>query len=385
MSLARELRQRHPTATIVIVEKEPQLGMHASGRNSGVLHSGIYYPPHTLKARLCRSGARQMVEFAAEVGVPVRRDGKVIVAVEPADLRGLDALMRNARASNICAERVDGDEIRRVEPHARAELGGIVCADTAVINPRSLLAALESELRHQGILIHTDNPVIAIRDHLGEAETRLRKYRYGVLINSAGAQADRIAQMVGAGAQYRLIPFKGMYYKLHPAAAHRIRGSIYPVPDADLPFLGVHFTRSIDGDVYIGPTVIPAIGRENYGVVRGAQPLEGIQIAARLARLYMQNPQNFRELVHREVPHYFRSRFVASALRLVDRFDPTWIEPAPKVGIRPQLLDVRHGRLEMDFVVERAERSVHILNAISPAFTSAFAFASFVADGMELN
>jgi len=152
------------------------------------------------------------------------------------------------------------------------------------------------------------------------------------------------------------------------------------VPNPALPFLGIHFTRGISNDVYIGPTAIPALGRENYGVLRGARLTEALEIGAQLARLYATNPQNFRRLVHSEIPHYRKSSFLAAARQLVDTLEPDWVISTPKVGIRPQLVNTREGRLEMDFVVERGSHSVHVLNAISPAFTSAFAFAAYIVD-----
>jgi len=152
------------------------------------------------------------------------------------------------------------------------------------------------------------------------------------------------------------------------------------VPNPALPFLGIHFTRVISNEVYIGPTAIPALGRENYGVLSGAKPIEALGIGAQLARLYISNPQNFRRLVHSEIPHYLKSNFLAAASQLVDKLEPDWVASTPKVGIRPQLVNTREGRLEMDFVVEHGKHSVHVLNAISPAFTSAFAFAGFIVD-----
>lgn len=380
LSIAREIKAREPGAKIRILEKEPRLGVHASGRNSGVLHTGIYYPPGTLKARLCKTGADAMFSYAQEHGIPVRRDGKVIVATSEEDVEGLDKLMANAEANGIRASRVNTDEIRRIEPHARAEFGGIYCLDTAVIDSSLVLETLRTQLTQWGAQIDTDQTLTDINDEQQSATTRHGKYSYGQLINAAGAYADRVARLAGVGQHYQLVPFKGLYYKLAPKAADRVRGSIYPVPNPALPFLGIHFTRVINNEVYIGPTAIPALGRENYGVLSGARPIEAIEIVAQLARLYVTNPQNFRTLVNSEIPYYRKASFLAAARQLVDRLEPDWVKPTSKVGIRPQLVNTREGRLEMDFVVEQGRHSVHVLNAISPAFTSAFAFAGFIVD-----
>jgi (S)-2-hydroxyglutarate dehydrogenase len=385
LSIAREIKHRNPAASITILEKEGQLGVHASGRNSGVLHTGIYYPAGTLKARLCKAGADAMFQFACAHDIKVRRDGKVIVAISDADVERLDGLLINAAAGGIRAERADSLAIRAVEPHARAEFGGIICEDTAVIDSTAVLATLRKQLLGQGVSILTGEKVVAVESGARMVRTTTSNFGFGTLINAAGAYADRVARLAGAGMDYQLVPFKGLYYKLAPVAAHRVRASIYPVPDPALPFLGVHFTRVISDNVYIGPTAIPALGRENYGILQGARPREAFSIARQLMLLYVRNPQNFRNLVHKEVPRYRRANFLAAARRLVDHLDDAWIQPSPKVGIRPQLLNTRTGRLEMDFMIEESHHAVHVLNAISPAFTSAFPFAAMVADQLAIN
>jgi len=380
LSVAREIKSREPNAKIRILEKESCLGVHASGRNSGVLHTGIYYPPGTLKAKLCKTGADAMFSFAKLNSIPVRRDGKVIVATSEENAKGPDKLLANAVANGIHANRIDTNEIRQIEPHARAEFGGIHCQDTAVIDSPKVLETLRAQLTQQRVQIDMNQTLTGINDEQKSATTRHRQYGYGRLINAAGAYADRVAHLAGMGQHYQLVPFKGLYYKLAPEEAGRVRGSIYPVPNPALPFLGIHFTRVINNEVSIGPTAIPALGRENYELLSGAKPAEAISIAVQLARLYVSNPQNFRQLVHNEIPHCRKINFLAAAGQLVDRLEPGWIVSTPKVGIRPQLVNTREGRLEMDFVVEHGRHSVHVLNAISPAFTSAFAFAGYIVD-----
>lgn len=380
LSIAREIKSREPKAKIRILEKETRVGVHASGRNSGVLHTGIYYPPHTLKAKLCKAGADAMFSYAETHGIPVRRDGKLIVATSEKNAQGMEQLLANAAANGISAESVGEYEIRQLEPHARAEFGGIHCKDTAVIDSQRVLESLRQQLADQGVQISTGQTLIGIDEDRQSASTQNQSFGYGLLINAAGAYADRVSRLAGVGQQYQLIPFKGLYYKLSPEVADRIRASIYPVPDPALPFLGIHFTRVISNEVYIGPTAIPAFGRENYGLIQGAKPMEALSIGAQLMRLYASNPQNFRNLVHNEIPHYHKACFITAASRLVDRLEPSWVKPTPKVGIRPQLVNTRDGRLEMDFVVEHGKHSIHVLNAISPAFTSAFAFADFIVE-----
>lgn len=383
LTIAREIKSREPTATIRLLEKEPRLGVHASGRNSGVLHTGIYYPHGTLKAKLCKAGADAMFTFAQERGIPVRRDGKVVVATSEENAKGIDQLLRNATANKISAAKFSPQEILEIEPHACAEFGGIYCKDTAVIDSPQVVETLRSELLAQGVCIECDQMVIHINEDKKLVKTPKHTYGYDFLINAAGSYADVVAKLVGVGQQYQLIPFKGLYYKLAPEAAGRIRGSIYPVPNPALPFLGIHFTRVISGDVYIGPTAIPALGRENYGILEGAKLTEAIAIGIQLTRLYASNIQKFRALVHAELPHYTKSGFMKSARKLVDKLESDWIKPTLKVGIRPQLINTREGKLEMDFLIEQGKNSIHILNSISPAFTSSFAFAKMVVDEIE--
>jgi L-2-hydroxyglutarate oxidase len=380
LTIAREIKVRNPSAQIRILEKEPRLGVHASGRNSGVLHTGIYYLPGTLKAKLCKDGADSMFAYAQDCGIPVRRDGKVIVATSEENAKGIDQLLRNAAANQINAVKLSPQEILEIEPHACAEYGGIYCKDTAVIDSPQVVETLRSELLAQGVRIECDQMAIHIDEDKKQVKTPNHTYAYDFLINAAGSYADVVAKLVGVGQQYQLVPFKGLYYKLAPEMAGRVRGSIYPVPNPALPFLGIHFTRVISGDVYIGPTAIPALGRENYGILEGAKLTEAIAIGIQLMRLYVSNAQNFRGLVHTELPHYTKSGFMKSARKLVDKLDPGWIKSTPKVGIRPQLINTRGGKLEMDFLIENGKNSIHVLNSISPAFTSSFAFAKLVVD-----
>lgn len=383
LTIAREIIFREPGATVRLIEKESRLGVHASGRNSGVLHTGIYYPRGTLKARLCKAGADAMFSFAQENDIPVRRDGKVIVATSEENAKGIDQLMVNAAANNINAVRMGAKEILEIEPHARSEFGGIYCKDTAVIDSPAVLEKMRNQLTSQGVRIEFDQTVIGIDEEKNKVRTGVGAYGYGLLINAAGSYADTVGKLVGIGQQYQLVPFKGLYYKLAPEVSGRVRGSIYPVPNPALPFLGIHFTRVICGDVYVGPTAIPALGRENYGILQGAKLIESLGTGAQLIRLYASNVQKFRALVHAELPHYTKSGFMGSARKLVDQLEPGWMKATPKVGIRPQLINTREGKLEMDFLIERGRNSIHILNAISPAFTSSFAFAKMVVDEIQ--
>jgi len=252
--------------------------------------------------------------------------------------------------------------------------------DTAVIDSRAVLDKLHGLLVSERVHFALGETVTDVSKRDRCLYTASGKYSYGHVFNCAGANADRIARKFGLGRDYTLLPFKGLYYTLRPERENLVRSNIYPVPDISLPFLGVHLTRVISDDVYAGPTAIPAFGRENYGVLAGIRPGEGIKIGWQLARLYLRNQNNFRHLVHSEVERYRKTHFVEAVRRLVPDIRADDLVPSKKVGIRPQLINLRTQKLEMDFVIETTPSSVHVLNAISPAFTSAFAFSELLVD-----
>jgi L-2-hydroxyglutarate oxidase LhgO len=380
LTVARELRKRYPAMSIALLEKEAALGKHASGRNSGVLHSGIYYDSSTLKAKVCAEGARRMKAFAAEHGINCQHSGKVIVATSVQDLPVIERLLNNARENGIRAERMDEKGIRQIEPHAGVYQQGIHCPDTAVIDGKAVLLKLQDLLTVGGVEIFFNAPVISIEVAARKVITPAGEFHYGYLINCAGASADKVAKHYGLGLDYTLVPFKGIYFKLRPERAHLVHANIYPVPDINQPFLGVHLTRVASGEVYAGPTAIPALGRENYGIFKGAQLGESLRVALEVSRMYWANHQNFRKLVHSEFGKYRKKNFFSAVRKLMPELTFDDLVPSDKVGIRPQLINVREKRLEMDYVIEKSSDSLHVLNAISPAFTSSLAFAELLVD-----
>lgn len=380
LTVARELRKRYPAASIALLEKEAALGKHASGRNSGVLHSGIYYDSGTLKAKVCADGARRMKAFAAEHGINCQHSGKVIVATSQQDLPVIDRLLRNAQESGIRAERLDEQGVRKIEPHAGVYRQGIHCPDTAVIDSKAVVSKLQELLAADGVRIFFHAPVASIDVKARKITTSAGEFNYGYLFNCAGASADKVARHYGLGLDYTLVPFKGIYFKLRPERAYLVNANIYPVPDINQPFLGVHLTRVASGEVYAGPTAIPALGRENYGILQGAQLGESLRVGFEISRMYLANHQNFRQLVHTELGKYRKKNFFAAVRKLMPELTCDDLVPSDKVGIRPQLINVREKRLEMDYVIEKSSDSLHVLNAISPAFTSSLAFAEWIVD-----
>jgi L-2-hydroxyglutarate oxidase len=382
LSIARELKLRNPRRAVTVIEKERMPGMHSSGRNSGVLHSGIYYPPTSLKAQVCTAGAREMADYCVTNRLPLERRGKVLVPVNEADDAQLDVLSERARANGVVVQRLDAAELAKLEPEARSATGeALFVPSTAVGSAAAVMKQLTDDCTSMGIDIRC-NAGLARVDPAAQHVT-LRdgtRISFGHAINSAGLHADAVAHSFDVGRRYAIVPFKGLYWKLDPAAGIDIRHLIYPVPDLRVPFLGVHTTTTYDGSVYLGPTAVPALGRENYRGLQGVTAGDAWRIAALLVRQYVAGRDGFRRLAWQEGRRYFKRWFAEAARALLPRLRVEHLLACDKAGIRAQLYDREAGRLVNDFVVERGPASTHVLNAISPAWTSAFPFARYVVD-----
>jgi len=376
LTLARELLARG-RENVVVLEKEPELGRHASGRNSGVLHAGIYYAPDSLKARVCLRGNLLMKEYCKAKGLPVLEKGKVIVARTEDEIPALEELHRRASANGAKVDFLDERQLADVEPAARTVGRALFSHYTAAVDPMLVLAALRADLEASGRATLRLGCEVVGRGP-GVVRTTQGDFAYGRLVNAAGAHCDRVARLFGLAKDYRLIPFKGIYHKMRKGASFPLNGNIYPVPDVRNPFLGVHFSRSVHGDLYLGPTAIPALGRENYGLLSGTDA-GGLGILAADAVLFLRNAR-FREVALVEPRKYIPSFFFRDARRLVKSLDPGLFERAQKVGIRPQLVNWKTKELIMDFLVEPKDETVHVLNPISPAFTSSMDLARTIAD-----
>jgi L-2-hydroxyglutarate oxidase LhgO len=375
LTLARELLA-NGREDVVVLEKEPQLGVHASGRNSGVLHAGIYYAPDSLKARSCLNGNFLMRAYCKEKGLKLLETGKVIVARTADEQPALEELHRRATANGAKVEFIDERQLAEIEPMARTVGRALFSHYTAIVDPKEVLKSLETELTASGRARIVKGCQLTGLAGPGVATTSRGEFAYRRFVNAAGASCDVVARMFGLARDYRLIPFKGIYRKLAPGRTYVVNGNIYPVPDIRNPFLGVHFTRSVHGDVYLGPTAIPALGPENYGILKGAGP-GAFRILLSDATLFFRNAK-FRSVALSEPRKYLARYFDRDAARLVKRYDPKDFQAAQKVGIRPQLVDWRTKELVMDFLVEAKDESVHVLNPISPAFTSSMDLAKTV-------
>ncbi len=380
LTLARELLMRGHK-NIIIIEKEEQLGKHASGRNSGVLHAGIYYSAGSLRARTCLEGNFLMKNYCKTKGIPLLERGKVIVTKNEEEIEILKTLYKRARENGAKVELVDEKQLGQIEPFAKTCKLALYSHYTAVIDSKSVLKELYNELIASGkakILLGTRVNGIKGNQSL---TTNKGLIKFDTLVNAAGAWSDELAHLLGIGLNYRLVPFKGIYKKLRPEKSYMVKSNIYPVPDIRNPFLGVHFTRNVKDEVLIGPTAMPAFGAENYGILDGIDK-RGPGILLTNAILFLKNPE-FKRLSFIEVRKYRASVFYSSAKKLVKGLEFKDILPSQKVGIRPQLIDWKTKQLVMDFVVLKDGNSLHVLNAISPGFTSSMSFAKILADELE--
>jgi L-2-hydroxyglutarate oxidase LhgO len=380
LSVARELKQRYPAASVRVLEKEAAPGQHASGRNSGVLHSGIYYTPGSLKAELCRQGRVEMAAYHEAHGIPLNRCGKILTPTAPKYAAQLEALYRRAQENGVRAEKLDAAALGAHEPATRSATGDALwIPDTAVGTPGAVLKTLVGEIRARGVEVccnaevaHVDVAARQIRLRCGEALS------FGYVVNAAGLHADRIAHLFGLGKRYALLPFKGLYWTLRADAGIRPRRLIYPAPDAGALTLGVHTTPATDGAIYLGPTAVPAFGREHYSGLKSVRPAEALRMTRDLARMFLHDREGYRQQAWQEGRRYFRRGFFEAAREILPAIQPEHLLPSAKVGLHPRLFDRKEGLLLKDFVIEQDAHSLHILGATSPAWTSAFPFARYI-------
>jgi len=377
LTLALELKRRYGDCSVTLLEKEPACGLHASSRNSGVLHAGFYYTADTLKARLTLQGNRRLTAYCRERGLRLSRCGKLVVTTGPADLPGLEELLRRGRTTGVPLEVLSPEEARRIEPRAKTAERALFSPCTATVDPAEVVASLVGDARAAGIAVLTGTAYRA--RGRGGAVTSAGTIGAGYLVNTAGLYADRIALEYGFSERYRILPFRGRYLLAEPGAPH-MRTHIYPVPNLENPFLGVHITRGVDGGVKIGPTATPALWREHYEGWGNFKLGECLSIAAQETGLLLRNDFGFRRLALAELREYGRRALVRRAALLADGVQAAGFRRWGRAGIRAQLFDIRARRLEMDFRYEGDERSFHVLNAVSPAFTCALPLAEHLAE-----
>ena len=375
LSIVRELRRRFHGSRVVLIEKETHCGEHASGRNSGVLHAGFYYTADSLKARFTRDGNRALTEYCESRGLKINKCGKLVVARNEGELQWLDELMSRASKNGVELKAVDQKEAEAIEPRVKTCQRALFSPTTSSVDPKEVMVSLNKDALAEGVDIHLGVRYLS-RTPNG-IQTTAEAYRARYVINCAGLYADTIGRDFGFSKHYRILPFKGLYLYSHEPVGS-LQTHIYPVPDLRNPFLGVHFTVTADGRTKIGPTAIPAFWREQYKGIENFNSTELLEILFRPAGLFVSSNFDFKRLAWEEIQKYSRSHLVSLASNLLQGVHQSQYQRWGPPGIRAQLLDIRSKKLEMDFVLEHDDKSMHILNAVSPAFTCAFPFAETI-------
>jgi L-2-hydroxyglutarate oxidase LhgO len=376
LATARALLERTPGLRLVLLEKETRLGQHQTGHNSGVIHSGIYYRPGSYKARLCVEGKGLMLAFCEKHGIRVERCGKVIVATSQAELPRLQTLHERAQANGVPVELIEPDRLRELEPHAQA-LRGLWSPSTAIVDFSEVAAALALELTARGLRIETDARVRAIARRSDGLTLEAGRLSVGArrLVNCAGLHSDAVARLCGATPDVRIIPFRGEYYMLRPERRDIVRGLIYPVPDPEFPFLGVHLTRTVHGDVEAGPNAVLAFAREGYRFTR----IHPRELAGTLGYrgFWAMAGRYWRTGTYEMIRSLSKGAFVRSLRRLVPALRAEDLGPGG-AGVRAQAV-APDGALVDDFRIVAGPDAVHVLNAPSPGATASLAIGRHIA------
>lgn len=381
LATAMELSERYPGRRLVVLEKEAQVAAHQSGRNSGVIHSGLYYRPGSLRATLCREGISRLVRFCDERGVRYNRKGKVVVATDERDLPQLAALEQRGKANGLRGlRRIGPSQLREIEPYASG-VAALHVPEAGAVDFGAVCRAMADVLRERGAEIRTSFRVerIDVARSMVMIESAHRTVTARGVVNCGGLFSDRLAIMAGVEPEVRILPFRGEYFDVVGASSEMVLSSIYPVPDPRFPFLGVHLTRTADGTVRAGPNAVPALAREGYRWAT-VNPRELVQSVTYPGSLRFAT-RNWRFGVAEIIRSASRRRFLRSARVLVPAIDSHDLRPG-RSGVRA-LAVTRSGDLHDDFLIRVGPRSVHVLNAPSPAATSGLAIGVRIAERVE--
>jgi L-2-hydroxyglutarate oxidase len=383
LSTGIALLQSQPNLKVVIAEKEKDIALHASGRNSGVIHAGFYYSPDSLKAKFCREGNLELRKLAKKYGIPVKNVGKVVVTQNDDEDVRLKALHERGVKNGVDLEIHPAEKLKDFEPLAVTHREFMWSPNTGISDPMAIAFAMRDEFYSLGGKIEF-NSKIKLQESQGEVFDSTNVFGFKHLINAAGAQADRISRSVGVGSDYAMVPFMGVY-RATSSQNLPLQRLVYPVPHPINPFLGVHFTLTLDGKIKIGPTAIPIGGREQYSFAQGWSGSDITQALLGIKSLISGDSHDFSAILKNEWPKLRQYLLVQEAARIVPASGKIseWQRMPP--GIRAQLVHLPTGRLEQDFVVETLANSTHLLNVVSPGWTSCLPFSRHVAEQFVLS
>jgi L-2-hydroxyglutarate oxidase len=375
LATVQALRQRLPDARILLLEKEDRVAAHQTGHNSGVIHAGVYYAPGSLKARLCRAGAIATKDFCRANGIRFEEPGKLLVATSELEVGRMAALEHRVRANEIPVERLSAGDLHELEPEVRG-LGALLVRSTGIVSYPEVAAALAARAAEDGTTIRLGARVVAIREDADgvSIDTPGETFRAARLVACAGIQADRVALLAGLALKERMVPFRGEYFVLTPARRSVVRHLVYPIPDPDLPFLGIHLTPLIDGNVTVGPNAVLGFAREGYP--RGSLSARDLAAMATFPGFWRTVAHNLRSGLREVRNSLFKRGYLAECRRYCPslRVEDLVAYPA---GIRAQAVR-RDGSLVEDFLFAQTDRMLHVINAPSPAATSALPIGDLI-------
>ncbi|KST66474.1 L-2-hydroxyglutarate oxidase [Mastigocoleus testarum] len=380
LSIGMKLSQTYPEASILILEKENQWAAHQTGNNSGVIHSGIYYKPGSFKAKFSRDGCRSMVEFCQEHNIDHEVCGKVIVATDSSELPRLENLYQRGLENNIEVKRIGPEEVKEFEPHVNS-VGGIYVASTGIVNYKQVCFKYAQIIAEGGgdLRLNTKVQKILTRGNSQILETNNGTFEANFIVNCAGLYSDRVAKLGHVNPQAKIVPFRGEYYELTPEKRYLVKGLIYPVPNPDFPFLGVHFTRMIDGSVHAGPNAVLSLKREGYK--KSDFNLRDFTEVMAYPGFWKLAAKHADEGIKEIIRSFSKAAFVQSLQKLIPEVQAQDVVPT-HAGVRAQAL-MRDGKLVDDFLIVQGQNSIHVCNAPSPAATSSLEIGKAIVERIK--
>ena len=374
LTLAFKLKQKFNNSKIAIFEKEPNSISHGSGRNSGVLHSGIYYEPGSLRANLCVTGVKELKEYIKSENLWINECGKLLLPTSEYSYSNLENLFNRAKKNGVEINKIKNEEIKRIEPNTNCQFEyGLHVPFTSVADPKEVSKSLIENLKKMNVEINYNSKILKICEQ--KLFTQNNTIEAGHIFNCAGLFADEIAKNSNLEFRYSFLPFKGKYWKI-TNKSFKLNHLVYPIPDLRYPFLGLHSSHNRHGDFYIGPSSTPVFGREQYNGILGDNLKESISLIFNFSKKIILNENKLRTLALQELSLLTKRGFFNQIKKMFNNINPDDLELSDqKVGIRSQIFDPQSKNLVNDFVVINQKNTTHVLNAISPAWSASFAFA----------
>jgi len=385
LTAAIKLKKKDKNLNIIILDKENSSTQHGSGRNSGIIHSGVYYPPNTLKAKLCVNGSRQLKNYVKAKKLWIDECGKILIPTSKETVQNLDVLLNRARENNVVAELISNSDAEKLEPNINSDFDkAIFIPFTSIVNPKEVMTSLIKDFSEIGGVINYNEEVINIDSKQNKIFTRENSYNFDYILNCSGLHADTIAKSAGLDFDYSFLPFKGKYWKIKKN--YKLNRLIYPVPDLNFPFLGVHTAHNKSNEVFLGPTSTPVFGRESYNFLNNFKLSEISELLPSFLYKIIKNQNNLRNLALREIKMLTKHGLINEIKKLIKNVEvKDLVYYEEKTGIRSQIFDNKSENLINDFIVKKFNNNqLHVLNAVSPAFTASFAFADYLISEMQI-